>query len=68
VLSVDQIGVRDEFLALGGHSLAASRLVARVIATFRTELSIGTLFDSSTVETMAAVIAGHLERKGQRWI
>ena len=66
VLSVDRVGIRDDFLALGGHSLAASRIVARAIATFRADLSVKALFDSPTVEAMAVVIAGSLERQDQR--
>jgi amino acid adenylation domain-containing protein len=63
VLSVDQIGIHDDFFALGGHSLAASRVISRVIAAFQLRLSIKALFDSPTVATMAAVIAGNLERQ-----
>jgi acyl carrier protein len=63
VLSVDQIGIHDDFFALGGHSLAASRVISRVIGAFQLQLSIKALFDSPTVATMAAVIAGNLERK-----
>jgi amino acid adenylation domain-containing protein len=66
VLSVDRVGIHDDFLALGGHSLAASRIVARAIAAFRADLSVKALFDSPTVATMAAVIAGNPEREGQR--
>ena len=63
VLGVDEIGIHDDFFALGGHSLAAARIISRVIGTFQLELSITALFDSPTIGTMAAVIAGSAERK-----
>jgi amino acid adenylation domain-containing protein len=63
VLSVDQVGIHDDFFALGGHSLAASRVISRVIASFQLQLSIKALFDAPTVATMAAVIADNLERR-----
>jgi amino acid adenylation domain-containing protein len=66
VLSLDQVGIHDDFLALGGHSLDASRIISRVIASFQLQLSIRALFDSPTVATMAAVIAGNLERKASK--
>ena len=49
----------DNFLDLGGHSLAAARIVTRVIDKFRLELPLQVLFDSPTVEKMAAVISEH---------
>lgn len=73
VLGVDEIGIHDDFFALGGHSLAAARIISRVIATFQSDLSIKALFDSPTIATMAAVIAGNAQRKASeadvhRWL
>jgi acyl-coenzyme A synthetase/AMP-(fatty) acid ligase/acyl carrier protein len=56
VLSLDQVGIHDNFLDLGGHSLAATRVVSRVIDRFKVELPIKSLFESVTVADMAAVI------------
>ena len=56
VLSVDPIGVHDNFFDLGGHSLTASRVVSRVIQTFALELPVRALFDAPTVAEMAAII------------
>jgi len=57
VLFVDPVGVHDNFFDLGGHSLAASRVVSRVIQTFALELPVKALFDAPTVAEMAAIIA-----------
>jgi amino acid adenylation domain-containing protein len=56
VLGLDRIGIHDNFLDLGGHSLAATRIIARVVQMFRVELPIKALFDSPTVAQMATVI------------
>lgn len=56
VLSIDQVGIHDNFFDLGGHSLAATRVVSRVIAAFQLQLPIQALFDSPTVAAMSAII------------
>jgi hypothetical protein len=55
------VGVRDNFLDIGGHSLAATRIVSRVVAQFRIEISLQSLFQCPTVAEMAAEIEKHLE-------
>jgi amino acid adenylation domain-containing protein len=59
VLNVKQVGIHDNFFDLGGHSLAATRIVSRVTAHFEVELPLRLLFQSPTVAEMAAVIAGY---------
>ncbi|MGH6875212.1 MAG: phosphopantetheine-binding protein, partial [Aestuariivirgaceae bacterium] len=59
ILSLDQVGVHDNFFDLGGHSLAATRVVSQVIKQFRLELPLQSLFQSPTVAAMAAVIEQH---------
>ncbi|MGD8909357.1 MAG: LLM class flavin-dependent oxidoreductase, partial [Chromatiales bacterium] len=54
VLLVQQIGMQDNFFDLGGHSLTAAQLIARLRATFGVELPLRTLFEASTVEQVAA--------------
>jgi amino acid adenylation domain-containing protein len=60
ILSLDQVGIHDDFFDLGGHSLAATRVVSRIIEKFRLELPVKSLFESATIAAMARVIeAGH---------
>jgi acyl-coenzyme A synthetase/AMP-(fatty) acid ligase/acyl carrier protein len=59
VLGVDRVGIHDNFFDLGGHSLAASRVISRVIQTFQLELPVKSLFGAPTVAEMAAVIEQH---------
>jgi len=56
VLSFDQVGINDNFFDLGGHSLAATQIISRVVRRFRLELPIQSLFQAPTVAEMAAVI------------
>ena len=59
VLDIRPIGIHDNFFDLGGHSLAASRIVSQVIKNFQSDLPLQTLFQSPTVAAMAAVIMQH---------
>jgi acyl carrier protein len=56
VLAIDQVGIHDNFFDLGGHSLAATRVISQVIKQFRLELPLQSLFQSPTVAEMAAII------------
>jgi amino acid adenylation domain-containing protein len=57
VLELDQIGIHDNFIDLGGDSLAATRIVSRVMAKFQIEIPLRSLFQSPTVAEMACVIS-----------
>ena len=53
VLGVSRISIDDNFFEMGGHSLLASRLMARIRETLSVELGIGKLFESPTVAELA---------------
>ena len=63
VLSLDQVGIHDNFFDLGGHSLAATRVISQVLKQFQMEVSLQSLFQSPTVAEMAAVITEHQAKK-----
>jgi acyl carrier protein len=52
--------VEDDFLQLGGHSLMAAQLAARLRALFDTEIPVRLLFDGGTVAELAARIEEHV--------
>jgi amino acid adenylation domain-containing protein len=56
VLGLDEVGVHDPFLDLGGNSLLAMRVVSRVLEQCRVPLSPRALFDAPTVARMAEAI------------
>jgi acyl carrier protein len=52
------VGIDDDFLELGGNSLHAARVVARVADRFDVRLPVRTVFDQPTVRRLA----GEVER------
>jgi amino acid adenylation domain-containing protein len=54
VLGVADIGVEDDFFALGGHSLLVTRLVASIRERTALSVSVRDLFDTPTVAGLAA--------------
>jgi thioesterase domain-containing protein/acyl carrier protein len=56
LLGISQVGVRDDFFDLGGHSLIAVRLFARIRKLFSVDFPVSVLFDAPTIEAVAALI------------
>ncbi|MFD5255541.1 amino acid adenylation domain-containing protein [Streptomyces bobili] len=64
VLGVERVGPDDAFFDLGGTSLLAVRLVARVREEFGAELTIGSLFEAPTPAALAARLGSAQEAAG----
>ncbi len=56
VLSLSKVGAQDNFLELGGNSLSAMRIVARLTERLGLDSPISALLNCSTVAEMAAVV------------
>jgi amino acid adenylation domain-containing protein len=56
VLQAPRVGVHDNFFDLGGHSLQATRLMARLADAFHIELPLRSLFDMPTVAELSVAI------------
>jgi len=64
VLGLEQVGINDPFLELGGDSLRATQVINRILDKFHVEISITILFEAPTVAEMSAIIAQHLTPEG----
>ena len=60
VIGVTPIGVADNFFEVGGHSLSAIRLMARIETHFGRKLPLATLIQSGTVERMAELLGNEM--------
>lgn len=55
-IGLDQVGVDDDFLELGGDSLVAVQLAGRIAERFKADVSVAQLFEHPTVRALAASI------------
>lgn len=65
VLSVPGVHGTDDFFALGGHSLRATAVMARLRAAFGVDLPLRLIFEYTTLQTLAAAVrellSGHAQ-------
>ena len=54
ILGIQEVGLLDEFSALGGDSLIALRLISQLIEVFDIDITVRAIYDYPTVETLAS--------------
>jgi thioesterase domain-containing protein len=65
VLGIRPVGVTESFFDLGGHSLMAARLMARIGTAFGRELPLATLIEEPTIEALARRLES--QASGRPW-
>lgn len=63
-LGLERMSTRDDFFALGGHSLLLMRIGSRIRKAFAIELPLRVLFEASTIGRLAEKIETELRRDG----
>jgi len=57
VLQIDRIGVRDNFLQIGGDSLSGIRVISRLSEAFELDLPVNLIFQYPTITGLAEHIS-----------
>ncbi len=56
VLNTDEFGIDEEFIQVGGNSLAAIRVMSRINEFFKLGLSLSSIFEFSTIESFSGYV------------
>ncbi|HWR60357.1 MAG TPA: condensation domain-containing protein, partial [Clostridia bacterium] len=58
VLSIDNVGVDDNFFEIGGHSIKAIEVINKVHKLLNVKISVSDLFSHSTIRSLSELIEG----------
>ena len=65
VLKLDRVGVYDNFMELGGHSVLATQIISRLREAFHVDLPLRAIFEAPTVSALAETIVGMRRSQGE---
>jgi thioesterase domain-containing protein/acyl carrier protein len=57
-LNISEVGLHDNFFLLGGRSLVAAKLIAKINKKYSLKLGLATFFNCPTIAELAALIRG----------
>ena len=63
LLSLEKIGVLDNFFMLGGHSLLATQFISHIREAFQVEIPLRQIFETPTIEGIALAINKAIKNK-----
>ncbi|MEW6737860.1 MAG: condensation domain-containing protein, partial [Acidobacteriota bacterium] len=66
LLSIEKVGIYDNFFALGGNSLQATQVISRVREIFQVEIALSVMFIEPTVAALAREV--ERVRQGKEYI
>ncbi|BAY08431.1 alpha/beta fold hydrolase [Calothrix sp. NIES-2098] len=67
LLNLKEVGIYDNFFALGGDSLLAVRLFAQIEEKFRKNLPLSTLINAPTIEQLAQIVSSNSQSIQSSW-
>jgi amino acid adenylation domain-containing protein len=65
VLGIEQVGIHDNFFNLGGDSLRATEVVARLLGIFHIDIDLLSLFETPTIAELAELVQRLLSGSGR---
>jgi amino acid adenylation domain-containing protein len=64
VLGVESVGAEDDFFSLGGHSLAATRLAARLRQAVGADIPLRAIVETPRLRRQAEMVGSYIRRQG----
>ncbi|MEO1049776.1 MAG: amino acid adenylation domain-containing protein [Bacteroidota bacterium] len=56
ILSVDEVGIHDNFFMIGGHSLKATQVVSRIHKAMNVDIDVKAMFSHPTIAELAVLV------------
>ncbi|BET96656.1 non-ribosomal peptide synthetase [Xenorhabdus taiwanensis] len=67
VLGISQVSIYDNFFALGGHSLQATRIISSIRNVLNIEIQLSRIFEYPTLEQLSQLVEIHLVKEKRKY-
>ena len=57
LFGIEQVGIEDDFLEIGGHSLLALQVISRIHERLQVDVAMNTLLEAATIACLAALLS-----------